>query len=198
MIGCLKGIVKEKSPQGIILEVGGVGYELLIPSNSLSGVPAEGEESSLYTYLHVREDVMQLYGFLTQEEKDLFINLISVTNVGPKVALSVLSAFSTSSLKKAIMTEDVDLIVGIPGIGKKSAQRLILELKEKLALPELEVASGHSTAIGSVYSEARKALKGLGYSTTEATKALEGFPHIDKEATAEEMVKYALRGLAGG
>lgn len=169
-------------------------------TNCLSKMPAEGNEASVFTYFYVREDSMQLFGFSAKAEKELFEQLISVSSIGPKVALAILSAFSVSTLKKAILTNDVDLITAIPGIGKKSAQRLILELKEKLSLPELEVvqSSNSSSSSKSIYSEARAALISLGYSAAEATEALEAFPYGQNETTVEELVKYALKNLAGG
>ncbi len=190
---------------GVVLDVNGVGYELYLSTNSLSKMPAVGEEASLFTHLHVREDALQLFGFVTPAEKELFGHLLSVSGVGPKVALSILSAFSVATLKKAIAMEDVDLISAVPGIGKKSAQRLILELKGKLALPDLKVsaASGASSA----FAEARNALVSLGYSVAEANSALEGFPYGsptpegprpegDGEPTAEDLLKYALKNLS--
>jgi Holliday junction DNA helicase RuvA len=200
MISFLQGKVQEKTPQGLILNVNGVGYEVLMSTNCLSKMPMEGKEASVFTYLHVREDLMQLFGFSTKAEKELFEQLISVSGIGPKVALAILSAFSVSTLKKAILSNDVDLITAIPGIGKKSAQRLILELKEKLSLPELEVvqSSNLGDSSKSAYSEARAALISLGYSATEATEALEAFPYGQNEITVEELIKYALKNLAGG
>lgn len=200
MIAYLRGKILEKTAEGIILDVNSVGYELIMPTGALSKLPSKSEEASLYTYLHVREDVMQLYGFLTAAEKEMFEKLLSVTKIGPKVAIALLSAFSVNALKKAILLEDIDLLAAIPGIGKKTAQRLVLELKDKLALPELEVAStGRAGEKDSqtVYAQTRDALLGLGYSPIEAKNALEGFS-ADGEPTVEEMLKYALKNLASG
>lgn len=200
MIAFLRGKIAEKTLQGLMLEVDGVGYELLMSTNCLAKMPPEGGEAHVFTYLHVREDLMQLFGFCGKAEKELFEQLISVSGIGPKVALAVLSAFSVSTLKKAILTNDVDLITAIPGIGKKSAQRLILELKEKLSLPELEVvqSSNSSSSSKSIYSEARAALISLGYSAAEATASLEAFPYGPHEVSVEELVKHGLKNLAGG
>lgn len=196
MIAFLRGRIREKNTGGIVLDVNGVGYELYLSANSLSKMPAIGEEASLFTYLHVRDDALQLFGFATSAEKELFGHLLSVSGVGPRVALSILSAFSVTTLKKAIAMEDVDLISAIPGIGKKSAQRLILELKGKLALPDLKVPAA-SGASSSAFVEARNALVGLGYSVAEANSALEGFPYGNEEPTAEDLLRYALKNLAG-
>lgn len=196
MIGYLRGKVKEKSSQSLMLDVAGVGYELLASANTLSKVPSLDSEAELFVYLHVRQDIMQLYGFATQEEKELFLDLISISSVGPKVALAILSSYSVEALKKAVMRDDVDLITSIPGIGEKSAKRLILELKTKLALPEL-ATTDYTKGGASAYQEAQKALTGLGYSTTEAAKALEGSSTEGlEEVSAEELVRYALKNLA--
>jgi Holliday junction DNA helicase RuvA len=200
MIAYLKGKILEKTAEGIILDVNGVGYELAMPTGALSKLLAKGEEASLYTYLHVREDVMQLFGFLSAADKEMFEKLLSVTKIGPKVAISLLSAFSVTALKKAILLEDVDLLAAIPGIGKKTAQRLVLELKEKLALPDLEVVSsgkGAEKDFQAVYTQTRDALLGLRYSPLEAKNALEGYSP-DGEPDVEQMLKYALKNLAAG
>lgn len=200
MIAFLRGKVIEKTEQGVIVDVNGVGYEVLMSTNCLAKMPEQGEETSVLTYLHVREELMQLFGFCEKGEKELFEQLISVTGVGPKVALGTLSAFSVATFKKAVLSNDIELIMDIPGIGKKSAQRLILELKEKLSLPDLEIVEGAkvSGSSRSVYTEAREALMTLGYSASEATASLEAFPYGSDEITVEELVKYGLKNLAGG
>jgi len=195
LIAFLRGKVQGKTDRCVVLDVNGIGYELFLSTNSLSKVPAIGETASLYTYLHVRDDALQLYGFTTPCERELFEYLLSVTGVGPKVALAILSAFSVNSLKEAIVREDVELISAIPGIGKKSAQRLILELKGRLSLPEVATLS-QERGKSSTYAQARKALMALGYSAAEAKNALEGFPHDKGEISTEELLKYALRNLA--
>lgn len=199
MIAYLRGKILEKTTEGIVLDVNDVGYELTMPTSALSKLPAKGEETNVYTYLHVREDVMQLYGFLSAADKEMFEKLLSVTKIGPKVAISLLSVFSVNALKKAILLDDVDLLAAIPGIGKKTAQRLVLELKEKLALPELEIVSSGKSGekdFQKVYVQTRDALLGLGYSPLEAKNALEGFSP-DDELSVEQMLKFALKNLAG-
>ncbi|MDP3013128.1 MAG: Holliday junction branch migration protein RuvA [Candidatus Subteraquimicrobiales bacterium] len=191
MIGFLRGKVQEKTPYGIILDVNGVGYELYLSAKSITEVPPVGGETSLHTYLYVREDTLQLFGFTAFAEKDIFNQLLSIQGVGPRVALSILSALTVTALKKAILTEDVDLITSVPGIGKKSAQRLILELKEKISLPHLK--AGSTGEAGSVFVETRNALVSLGYTIAEANKALEGFVSSNEEITVEELIKYALK-----
>lgn len=199
MIAYLNGKLKEKTGESVILDVSGVGYELLLSSNSLSKTPKIGDEIGLHVYLHVREDAMKLFGFSTQDEKELFSHLISVNGVGPKVALAILSSFSAAKLKIAIATEDVDLIQTVPGIGKKSAQRLIIDLKTKLDLPQPDSipGAGDEQSIAR-YKDVRDALTNLGYSASEADKAIEGFPYEEGEVSTEEMLKYALKNLASG
>jgi len=199
MIASLEGTLKEKCADHVIVDVSGVGYEVFVPAISLNKLPGKGSRVSLQTYLYVREGIMQLYGFTSAEEKDLFEKFISIPGIGPKLALSILSVFSVPSIKKAVISSDVDAIPAIPGIGKKGAQRVILELKEKLALPEFEAAA--SAASGDearmVYSEVKHALIGLGYTPAEATKALDGFQAADGEAPkVEDLLKYALKNLA--
>lgn len=199
MIAYLEGELKEKSFDRVIINVGGVGYELFVSATSLNKLPEKGERAFLHTFFYVREGVMQLYGFATEEEKDLFEKLLFIPGIGPKLALSILSVFTVPSFKKAILASDIDAVTSIPGIGRKSAQRLIIELREKLALPEVEVLptalKGEQGEL--VYSEAKNALLGLGYTAAEAKRALEGFPFGDGEVPkVEEMLKYALRNLA--
>lgn len=196
MISFIKGKLADKSPESVVIDVNGLGYELFISGTSFAQLPSKGEEVCLQTYLHVREDTMQLYGFVSQAEKKMFEQLISVTKIGPKVALAILSAFTVLSLKKAILTQDGELISTVPGIGQKTAQRIILELREKLSLPDLEVlpaSVGAST--DSVCGQVRSALVGLGYTVVEARKALENLP-AEGEVSAGEMLKQALRNLA--
>lgn len=199
MIAWLEGKLKEKGFDRVIIDVNGVGYELFVSATSLNKLPAKGEKTSLYTYFHVREGIMQLYGFTTEEEKDLFEKIISIPGIGPKLALSILSVFNVPSFKGAILASDIDAVTSIPGIGRKSAQRLIVELREKLALPPVDVIpTALQTEQGELaYSEARNALLGLGYTSAEAKRALEGFPIGEGEVPqVEEMLKYALRNLA--
>jgi Holliday junction DNA helicase RuvA len=196
MIGRLRGKLLETGLDSLILDVGGVGYELFASASTLRGIAAADGEIVLHTYLHVREDALQLFGFAEAGEKQLFELLISVSGVGPRVALSVLSAFSADDLAKAIATGDVGLICTVPGIGKKTAQRLVLELKDKLA-GGIETGETVLTGVSqSTYEEARQALAGLGYSPVEAKKALDGYEADGEEPSTEELVKHALRNLS--
>jgi len=198
MISFIKGKLVEKSPEGIVVEVAGIGYQVLVSSNSYSQLPGRGEEVHLQTHLYLREDLMQLYGFTSSAEKKMFEQLISVSKIGPKVALSILSALSPSSLCKAILRGDLELISSVPGVGKKTSQRIILELKDKVSLPELEVLPASAlSSDDSTHLQVRNALVGLGYTLAEARKALENLS-ADEEISVEEMLRQALRNLASG
>ena len=132
MIASLKGIVSSKKPDGVIVEVGGIGYQVSVPLCTLCNIPDQGGEIFLNIYTHVREDALQLYGFLTEEERKVFVTLLGINGVGPKLGLAILSGMPVQRFMEAVMKEDVDLLTTIPGLGKKTASRLILELREKL------------------------------------------------------------------
>lgn len=190
MINSLRGKVQHKQEGWAIVEIAGVGYQVTMPNGTYSDLPAVGGDVFLFTYLHVREDMLQLYGFSSLREKNIFMQLISISNIGPKVALSVLSTLSVDALTKAITLGDLELISTIPGIGKKTAQRLVLELKEKLAGTDI------STAIitSSVVMEARDALLGMGFAPHEANQALKG---CGDDMKLDECIKTALKQLGG-
>jgi len=196
MIAFLRGRLEDKGPGTVDIDVSGVGYRVSMPNNSLAAMPQRGEPVFVYTYTHVREDVLQLFGFMSVAERELFERLISVSGIGPKVALAILSSFDVDSLKQAIVGEDIALITSIPGIGKKNAQRLVLELKEKLTLPEIGLTSTAYIKDRSAYEEARSALLGLGYTSAEAKKALDGFAPDGTEISVEVLIKHALKNLA--
>lgn len=197
MIAFLDGIIKHKSADRVIIDVSGVGYEVFMPVLDLNTMPSAGERASIYTYLHVREGVMQLFGFVDAEEKELFEQLIGVTGIGPKVAISILSVFPVNAFKKAVAETDVDAITTIPGIGAKGAKRLILELQEKLIPAEgMEMPAGVPESAAQAFSEAKNALIGLGYTANEASRALEGYHGGDGTPDVEDLLKYALKNLA--
>lgn len=191
MIGFLRGVVAARTTDGCFLEVSGVGYRLACSATTVAALPPEGGETRLWTHLHVREDALSLFGFATESEQRIFEALLGVSGVGPKVALQVCSAFTPDALRKALVTDDVAAISSVPGIGKKTAQRMIIDLKEKLALPDLEVVGARPDAL----SKARSALENLGYSAGEVRVALSEAPPAE-EASVEEIVKSALRVLA--
>ena len=184
MIARLRGRPVARTPEGLVLDVGGVGY---LVHATPAAMRHDGDELTVHTYLHVREDALQLYGFADAAERELFVQLLSVNGVGPKVALAVVSGSPTADLRRAIVLEDAARFQAIPGIGKKTAERIVLELKEKLgpvgAAPEV---AGHELT-------ARDALVELGYSVPDAERAL---AEVDAELPVEERVRLALRKAA--
>jgi holliday junction DNA helicase RuvA len=191
MIGFLDGVVAGRTPDGCFLDVRGVGYRLSCSATTLAALPPQGEPIRLFTHVQVREDLLGLFGFATEAEQAMFELLIGVTGVGPKVALQLCSAFRPDALKKALVTDDVAGISAVPGIGKKTAQRIVLDLKEKMALPDLEIAgSGPDTL-----TKARSALENLGYSAGEVRAALSEVAPSDDDGV-EDVVRSVLKVLA--
>ena len=202
MIGSVAGTLVETYPDGALVDVNGVGYRVLAPASVLARLPGAGEKVRLHTHLHVREDALTLFGFTTAEERDVFEVLIGVNGIGPKGGLAVLSVYTPDALRRAILGEDLDALTLIPGVGKKTASRMILELKEKLGAGEPELASiAGSPAVRDALGEVRAALLQLGYTTTEAREAIERV--AAEKATAngngaagvEAMLKAALKEL---
>ncbi len=197
MIGKLTGTLLEKHPPHILLDVAGVGYELDVPMSTLYVLPHAGEATSLYTHFVVREDAQLLYGFATRTERESFRTLIKVTGIGPKIALAVLSGMSADELALAIEQEDVTRLSKVPGIGKKTAERLVLELRGKLAgtsaVPTAGVAGVKVAAQPSVRNDIINALLGLGYNEREAAAAIKVLP---EDVTVNDGIRLALRGLA--
>jgi Holliday junction DNA helicase RuvA len=190
MIYRLRGMLVEKDTEGVVLDAGGVGYRASASLATLRALPSLGEECVIHTRMVVREDALLLFGFATKEERTTFDALIGVSKVGPKLALAVLSAMSPAEVAEAVARGDVLKFASVPGLGRKSADRLVLELKGKdLAAftPEPSVSGN-----GGPYMEAREALTGLGYSLEEAEKALNGIPPQD---TVEKYIKEALRRI---
>ena len=189
MIARLRGRPVANTPDGLVLDVGGVGY--LVAATPSAVRKADGAaEVALHTYLHVREDAMQLYGFAEAAERELFIQLLSVNGVGPKVALAIVSGSPAAELRRAIVLEDTARFQAIPGIGKKTAERIVLELKEKLGDAPVPISSAGGTQ---PHVMARDALVELGWSLLEAEQALGG---TDPDGTPEERVRAALRSKA--
>jgi Holliday junction DNA helicase RuvA len=193
MIAFLTGKVAARTMGHALIDVGGVGFRLAMSTPSLAALPAEGDEVTVHTYLHVREDELALFGFESDEERAFFEQLISVSGVGPKVALNALSALSPDALKRALASEDVAALSSIPGIGKKTAQRLIIELKDKLDLPDLALSGGAPEPVAA--AAARDALLSMGFSPAEATAALRDVP---AGASAERLLMLGLKALGGG
>ena len=174
MIGSVTGTLVETYPDGALVDVNGVGYRVLAPASVIARLPGNGETVRMHTHLHVREDALTLFGFLTSEERDVFEVLIGVNGIGPKGGLAVLSVYAPDGLRRAILGEDLDALTLIPGVGKKTASRMILELKEKLGVGDVDAAPvAGSPATRQSLGEVRAALLQLGYTTTEARAAIE-------------------------
>jgi holliday junction DNA helicase RuvA len=192
VIGSVRGTVIERHATGeVLVEVGGVGYRVLVP---LSAVPAlePAANTFLFTHLHVREDAMVLYAFPTRDERDTFEALIGATGVGPKLALAMLSVHSPNSIRRALVDDDIDALTLVPGVGKRTAQRLLVELKSRLDVPDIDLTVPSSN--GSARSEVREALTGLGYTPDEARDVLS---QLADDGGVEDLLRDALRLLAG-
>lgn len=191
MISRLRGVPVGRTPEGLVIDVGGVGY-VVAATPSATRKADGGKEVVIETYLHVREDTLQLYGFGEPGERELFVHLLGVSGIGPKVALGVVSSGPPADLRRAIVVGDPVRFQAIPGIGKKTAERIVLELKEKLGSDVIAHPAAGSGP-GNAHVTARDALVGLGFTVTEAEHAL---APIDPELPAEERVREALRSAA--
>jgi holliday junction DNA helicase RuvA len=198
MIASIHGVLEATRAGQAIIRVGGFSVRVFVPISTLSQLGEVGSEVSLYTHFQVREDGMALYGFSGEEERDAFEQLIAVSGVGPKVALALLSVMDARTLFKAIADEDQQRLALAPGVGKRLAARLVLELKGKLpSLSALGGAAGAGSPSGRIQAEVIEALMGLGYSASEAQAALAKIPQ-DRPMTLEEQVTFALRSFARG
>jgi holliday junction DNA helicase RuvA len=191
MIGKLTGTLSDKNPPQVIVDCHGVGYEVDVPMSTYYNLPATGEKVSLLTHFVVREDAQILYGFATAAERDAFRQLIKISGVGPRTALSVLSGMSVADIAHAVTTQDAGRLVKVPGIGKKTAERLLLELKGKFG-PDLGVSTA---AASDAQADILQALVALGYSDKEATLALKALP---KDVGVSDGIKLALKALSRG
>ena len=191
MIGSVRGTVVERTAAGeVLVEVGGVGYRAFVPAGALPALHP-GDAAFLFTHLHVREDAMVLYGFPTRDERDTFEALIATTGVGPKLALAMLSVHSPAGLRRALLEDDLAALTMVPGVGKRTAQRLLVELKTRLEVPELDLAErGNAPA---PRAEVRVALAGLGYAPDEVRDVVAQLP---EEGSVEELLREALKLLA--
>lgn len=188
MIASLKGKLLSKKPDSLIIEVGGVGYNVQVPLTLLSALPDEGADVFLHIYTHVREDALQLYGFQKEDDKRIFTTLIGIPGIGPKIALSILSTISPEELLMAINSEDINILCRAPGLGRKTAHRLILELKEKL--PVLKEKRD------TIYEDTLSALINLGYKKNIAKDALDKAFNVgykDIESLLKEALRYLTR-----
>ena len=191
MIGKLSGTLLEKSPPQVLIDCGGVGYEVDVPMSTFYGLPHLGEKVALLTHFVVREDAQLLYGFATATEREAFRQLIKVSGVGPRMALSLLSGMSVAELAQAVTAQEPGRLVKVPGIGKKTAERLLLELKGKLG-PDLGAPSG---AIDGAQTDILQALVALGYSDKEAALSLKALP---AGVGVADGIKLALKALSRG
>lgn len=200
MISYLRGELVSIEEDKAIIDVNGVGFGVFMPGQSMTMLPPIGEDVKLHTYMNVREDAMQLFGFLTRDDLNVFKLVITVNGIGPKNGLSILSHMSADDLRFAVMSQDVKAISGAPGIGKKTAEKLILELRDKLSIDEiLEKSTEMETTVISSASnqtqlDAIQALIALGYGNTEATRAVKKVD-MNEYTTTEEILKQALKHI---
>lgn len=200
MYSYLKGELVEIFADTIVVEVNNIGYNIKIPTSMIEGFQGTGQNVKIYTYLYVKEDAMQLYGFLTRDDLNIFQLLLGVNGIGPKGALAILSVMTPDDLRFAVLGEDIKALVKAPGIGNKTAQRLIIELKDKLSLEDaFEMKTAHTAERGniasSVRNEAVQALTALGYSSAEALKVLNDI-EITSQTTVEDLLKEALKRMS--
>ncbi len=200
MIAYIKGNLADIMQDRIVIDVSGIGWQVFVPGQVLDHLPAMGEPVKIHTWLQVREDAMTLFGFLTKDDLRIFKLLIGVNGIGPKNALAILSVMNTDDLRFAILGDDAKAIAKTPGVGTKTAQRLILELKDKISLEDAfeqkmaHLQEAQSDASG-VKAEAVMALTALGYSSSEALKALNGIA-VTEDMEVEALLKQALKNMA--
>ena len=202
MISYLRGTLAALEEDKVIIDVGGVGYGVFMSGSSMGRLPSVGSEVKLHTYLNVKEEAMQLYGFLTRDDLSVFRQLIGVNGIGPKGGLGILSALSPDDLRFAVLANDVKAICAAPGIGKKTAEKLILELRDKLKLEDAldHIASDSEASVGmesysQIRSEAVQALVALGYGSTEALRAVKKV-EVEEAMEVEDVLKLALKYMA--
>ncbi len=189
MIGRLTGVIAEKSPPQVLVDVNGVGYELDVPMSTFYNLPGIGERATLLTHFVVREDAQQLFGFLTNDERSTFRLLVKISGVGPRTALSILSGLSVAELAAAVSRQESGRLVKVPGIGKKTAERLLLELKGKLGT---DLGLPAATAATDAQADIVQALVALGYNEREAAAALKALP---PDVAVSDGIKLALKAL---
>lgn len=199
MIGYLHGTITELFPDSCFIDVKGVGYHTLISSTTRSRLK-KGQEAMVYTYLNVREDALQLYGFSSHVEHDIFLHLISVSGIGPKAALSILSVLSADKIVWAVQNKQISLLTTAPGIGKKTAERIILELKDKLSDTltggetfDETISPEETTSQPDIWTDAKQALASFGYTSQEIFGTLKKAGHLN---SVEEIIKFALKDLS--
>lgn len=204
MIGYIKGRLEEVMDGAIIVDNNGIGYEILVPASVIGSLPSKGNEVKIYTYMNVREDLLQLFGFMTRDDLEVFKMLITVSGIGPKGALGILGVMSADDVRFAVMSEDAKTISKAPGIGAKTARKLIIELKDKLNFKDViegaldrgesAAANNSSSADKQIISDAVEALTTLGYSASDAMKAVRMVEMTD-DMTVEMLLKLSLKNM---
>ena len=204
MIGRLRGVLVYKQPPDILVEVGGVGYEIQVPMTTLFQLPELGSEVSLVTHFVVREDAQLLYGFIDERDRSLFRQLIKISGVGPKLGLTILSGMDSSSFARCVQRDDISSLMALPGVGKKTAERLLVEMRDKLKdwLVQTDVAGqaggGVTLApVTDIVADAEGALIALGYKPQEASRMVAAV-NDDSVAGSEELIRRALKSMASG
>ena len=202
MIGSLKGKILIKQAPQVLIETYGIGYEIELPANTFIEMPKIGEEIFLYTHLQVRENEHTLFGFSNLNDRYLFRMLLKISGVGAKLALAILSAMSVSDFERCVRTEDSNTLVKIPGVGKKTAERLVLELGDKLSTWQMGDNAGvqastvkSTPSVVSAQSEAESALVGLGYKPVQATKAVAAALRSAPDGSCEDLIRLSLKGM---
>ncbi len=199
MIAFIQGILSEKQPTRIVVDVHGVGYEIAVPISTYEKLGSEGSTVKLLTHHHVREDANQLFGFFTLEEKEVFLLLISVSGIGPKSAIGILSGIAVGEFKNAVAAEDIRLLTSIPGIGTKTAQRIVVELKDKVSkILDTPVTKAEDSGSVKLADEALLALISLGYSKPISEKAITKVLRSKTDWTLQELIKTALKAAMAG
>jgi holliday junction DNA helicase RuvA len=194
VIGSLRGILGARTGEGeVVIEVGGVGYRMSVTAATAASLGVPGSAVFLHVHTHVREDAIILYGFTHDDERRCFEALLGAHGVGPALALAIMSSLSPAALSTAVLEDDVDTLCAVPGVGKKTAARLLIDLKSRLELPDFSGSPLPSSGVGSPRAEARAALAELGYGPDEIKTALEG---VREELGVEELLRVALRELA--
>lgn len=188
MIGRLRGVLAGRHVDGVLLDVGGVGYEVAMPGRDIADLPPVGDEVVIHTHTHVREDQLALYGFAGEDARDTFRVLVTSPGVGPKLAMAMLSTLTPDQIRLAVHADDAAALTTVPGIGARTAQKMILELRNRLAVTA-DTGSGSTAGIPAV----REALEGLGYTPAEVREAVEG---LDPEIDVEDLLRMALQRMS--
>lgn len=198
MIALLEGELHKKRPDGVIIKTGGVGYQVFIPLSTFYQLPDPPSRVSLQIYTHVQTDTLNLYGFATGDEKQTFVKLLTIPRIGPKLALGILSGISPQDLARALAEGDIKRLSAIPGLGRKSAERLVVELKGKLKPEEASPGTATAGPQGSLWDDALSALLNLGYSRPTAEAVLRLVHSQEKPLTLEDILRLSLARLAAG